>query len=55
MIITIKIYFNKQGSKHSASQVTSPIKLFEYLATKKPTLCSDINEIQNWISENEVI
>ena len=47
MIITIKIYFNKQANKHSASQLTSPIKLFEYLGNKKPTLCSDIKEIQN--------
>lgn len=48
------IPYTKQGNKHSASQVTSPIKLFEYLATKKPTLCSDIKGIQNWVSENEV-
>jgi len=34
---------------------TSPIKLFEYLASKKPIVCSDIPSLREIISEEEVM
>jgi glycosyltransferase involved in cell wall biosynthesis len=48
------IPYCKRGNKYSPSTVTSPIKLFEYLSTKIPVLCSDIVGIKNWVSESEV-
>jgi glycosyltransferase involved in cell wall biosynthesis len=48
------IPYSKKGNKFSQSNITSPIKLFEYLSTKKPVLCSDIVGIKNWVNENEV-
>lgn len=46
--------YDKHGNEWSPSFVTSPIKLFEYLSTKKPVLCSDIIGIKNWVSDKEV-
>lgn len=34
---------------------TSPIKLFEYLASKKPIVCSDIPSLREIVSEKEVL
>lgn len=48
------IPYSKKGNKYSPSNITSPIKLFEYLSTKIPVLCSDIKGIQNWVDDNEV-
>ena len=48
------IPYNRRGNKFSKSNITSPIKLFEYLSTKKPVLCSDIEGIKNWVSDDEV-
>ena len=49
------IPYNIKGNSFSQSYITSPIKLFEYLSTKKIVLCSDIKGITNWVSGNEVI
>jgi len=48
------IPYSKKGNKHSPSDITSPIKLFEYLSTKVPVLCSNITGITNWVDDNEV-
>lgn len=48
------IPYSKKGNKYSPSDITSPIKLFEYLSTKVPVLCSNIRGIQNWVDDNEV-
>lgn len=48
------IPYSKNGNIYSKSQITSPIKLFEYLSTKKPVLCSNIDGIKNWVTDNEV-
>jgi glycosyltransferase involved in cell wall biosynthesis len=48
------IPYSKKGNKYSPSDITSPIKLFEYLSTKIPVLCSDIKGIKNWVDDNEV-
>jgi len=48
------IPYSKRGSPWSKSTITSPIKLFEYLSTKRPVLCSKIGGIRNWVSEKEV-
>lgn len=48
------IPYSKQGNKWSPSTVTAPIKLFEYLSTKIPVLCSDITGIKNWVNDDEV-
>lgn len=47
------IPYSANGNKHSPSNITSPIKLFEYLATKIPVICSDIAGIKNWINEED--
>ena len=46
--------YSKRGSPWSKSSITSPIKLFEYLSTKIPVLCSKIDGIRNWVSEKDV-
>ena len=46
------IPYCKKGNRWSPSTITSPIKLFEYLSTKKPVLCSNIVGIKNWINED---
>lgn len=48
------IPYSKNGIKFSPSNITSPIKLFEYLSTKKPVLCSNIEGIVNWVNNDEV-
>lgn len=48
------IPYTKNGNIYSKSTITSPIKLFEYLSTKKPVLCSNIDGIKNWVTNNEV-
>ena len=48
------IPYSKKGNKFSPSSITSPIKLFEYLSTKIPVLCSDIIGIKNWVNDDEV-
>lgn len=46
--------YSKRGSPWSKATITSPIKLFEYLSTKRPVLCSKIGGIRNWVSEKDV-
>tara|TARA_A100001015_G_C14895437_1_gene674206 strand:+ start:175 stop:1200 length:1026 start_codon:yes stop_codon:yes gene_type:complete len=48
------IPYNRRGSPWSKSNITSPIKLFEYLSTKVPVLCSSIDGIRNWVTDKEV-
>jgi glycosyltransferase involved in cell wall biosynthesis len=48
------IPYNKRGHKFSPSNITSPIKLFEYLSVRKPVLCSDIIGIKNWVDSSDV-
>jgi len=49
------IPYSVRGNKYSPSNITSPIKLFEYLSTKKPVICSNIIGIKNWISEDDAV
>lgn len=48
------IPYTRAGNYWSPSSITSPIKLFEYLSVKKPVLCSDIEGIRNWVTDQEV-
>lgn len=48
------IPYDRRGNIWSKSYITSPIKLFEYLATKKSVLCSDIKGIRTWVNNDDV-
>ncbi|TNE68474.1 glycosyltransferase [bacterium] len=39
---------------HPSANFTSPVKLAEYLAAKRPTLVADIPALKDWLSDKEV-
>lgn len=45
----------KKGNEEEPASIYCPTKLFEYLCINKPIICSRLEGIVDWVSENEVV
>lgn len=53
-ILEANMFVLPPESWHPSAEWTSPVKMAEYLATGRPTICSDIPALKRWVTDDEV-